>query len=221
MGGYDGIVTKPGAVVSVGTDTYQTVVQELWQNGVLVGTRTTFFKNGKVTSSSTWRIPPPPITEPPKSDISANQGAKITAEARTWKGTPYKSIGQASEKGVGGDCSGITWSSYRAAGFAYKYKETALFLDYVKRTNQFREVAPNEKKQEGDILYWPNHMAIYSTFANDPADATTLRHNAMKQPWTQKNDMWTATNPNGPAFEPAAMFWFKHGEPPRVFRYQR
>ena len=56
------------------------------------------------------------------SDISSEDGAKITKEARSWKGTPYKLVGASSTKGGNGgaDCSGSTWRICCAAGFEYR-----------------------------------------------------------------------------------------------------
>jgi cell wall-associated NlpC family hydrolase len=97
------------------------------------------------------------------SDISADEGAKITAEARTWKDTPYKLVGAGSIKGSGGDCSGSSWRIYTAAGLPYEYRSTSTFIDYVNKTKRFRELRGNEAMQEGDLLFWPDHMAIYFT----------------------------------------------------------
>jgi hypothetical protein len=161
------------------------------------------------------------VAEPAKnSDISTDDGAKITAEARTWKDTPYKLVGAGSIKGDGGDCSGSTWRIYEAAGFKYDYRSTSAFVDYVKDKKRFRELGGGEAMQEGDILFWPDHMAIYSTFAGDKDDATTDRVNNKGRHWTQVNDMWTATHPGGQDYEPAKMSFFK-STAPRVFRYQK
>jgi hypothetical protein len=159
-------------------------------------------------------------TKATTSDISADDGAKITAEARNWKDTPYKLVGSGSIKGTGGDCSGSTWRIYDAAGFKYAYQNTSGFIDYVGKKKKFRELASSDTKQEGDILFWPDHMAIYSTFAGDKDDATTDRVNKKGQHWTQVNDMWTATKPGGQDYEPAKMSFFK-STAPRLFRYQK
>ena len=151
-------------------------------------------------------------------DISVDDGFWITKAAAAWKGTQYSLVGARSVQGVGGDCSGSTWRIYAAAGFPYEYQATGTFPAYVRKTGRFRELDANERRQDGDILYWPNHMAIYSTFAKDQADATTPRVNKQNHAWTQKNDMWTASHPGGQVYGPAELhFW--RPDAPRVFRY--
>jgi cell wall-associated NlpC family hydrolase len=61
-------------------------------------------------------------------DVSMSDGATITAQAQTWKGTPYQLVGPGSIVGIGGDCSGSTWRILGAAGFDYDYQATATFL---------------------------------------------------------------------------------------------
>jgi len=155
-------------------------------------------------------------------DITAEDGAKIVAEAKSWKGTPYVLVGKASNKGAGGsaDCSGSTWHIYTEAGFPYDYQPTATFRAYVEKSGRFRELKPDEPRQDGDLLYWSGHMAIYSTFKNgDLSDAITQRVNRNGQNWTQKNDMWTASRPGGAAYGPGAIQYWRPGEQPTVFRY--
>jgi hypothetical protein len=154
----------------------------------------------------------------PKSDITAADGLRLTAEAMTWQGTPYALVGAGSIKLTGGDCSGSTWRIYTVAGFPYDYQMTANFPAYVVRTGRFRELKPKETWQDGDILYWPNHMALYATFTNDPADAFTARVNAQGHKWKQKNDMWTASHPGGVPYGPAELRYWRP-DAPRVFRY--
>jgi len=151
-------------------------------------------------------------------DITPEQGRAVVAAAAAWKGTPYKLIGAASQRGSGGDCSGSTWLIFQAAGLPYDYQATGTFLDYVSRTGRFREVGAREARQEGDVLYWSGHVAIYSGFAADAANATTPRVNKAGAKWTQVNDMWSATRPDGPAYGPNASRYFRNS-PPRVFRY--
>ncbi len=154
-----------------------------------------------------------------KNDISAQDGQTITAEAATWKGTPYKLNGAAAMKGVGGDCSGTTQKIYDASKFPYEYKMAHDFPDYAVSSGRFRELAAGEAKQDGDVLSWSNHMAIYCSFASDPDDATTIRQRKDgKGTWVQNNDMWTASHPGGPAYAPAELKWWRT-DPPRVFRY--
>ncbi len=155
------------------------------------------------------------------SDISSDDAGKITDEAKTWAGTPYRMIGSASVKGRGGDCSGSTWSIYSTAGFRYDYQSTSTFIQYVSQKRKFRELAASEKWQEGDILYWPNHMAIYSAFGKDPNDGLTDRINKQGLHWVQHNNMWTATHPGGPLYQSGNSGFFKAGVKPRVFRYQK
>jgi hypothetical protein len=154
-------------------------------------------------------------------DISVAEGTTITDKAQNWKGTPYALVGAGSIVGISGDCSGSTWRIYVAAGFSYDHQATATFPDYVSESKRFRELGAAEKPQEGDVLYWPGHMAIFSTFSDDPADATTDRVNKNGTHWTQTNDMWTAYHTGGPPFGPGKMSYFKPDSPARVFRYQK
>lgn len=161
-------------------------------------------------------MPLPSITK----DISAADGAKIVEEAKSWKGTPYKLVGSGSIKCDGGDCSGSSWRIYVAVGLTYDYQATGTFIKYVTTKKRFRELAADEAKQEGDLLHWSSHMAIYTSFALDKENATTARVNPAGKPWTQTNDMWTATHRDGPAYRPDKMSYFKPTAP-RVFRYQK
>jgi hypothetical protein len=157
----------------------------------------------------------------PKKDITATDGQTITAEAATWKGTPYKANGAGAIKGVGGDCSGTTQKIYSTAKFSYDYRMTSEFPAYALSSGLFRELKAGEIKQDGDILSWHNHMAIYCTFKGDPDDATTKRKRKDGQgTWTQNNDMWTASKPDGPPYAAAEMRWWRP-DAPRVFRYQK
>ncbi len=151
-------------------------------------------------------------------DISAAQGTLITAEAATWSGTKYVSIGEASSKGVGGDCSGSTFRIYAAAGFPYDYRRTEDFPAYALKSGHFRELAAGDKPQDGDVLSWHGHMSIYSTFstASEAASATTKDRRGA----AQFNDMWTAFHPGGPVYGPAKASYFRP-DPPHIFRYQR
>ena len=157
--------------------------------------------------------------ETKKKDVSVDDGNLIVAEAATWKGTPYLLNGPASMKGAGGDCSGSTQKIYSAANCPYEFQMTGTFPAYAIQSGLFRELGAGEAKQEGDLLSWSSHMAIYSSFANDPDDATTARV-TNGQKWTQHNDMWTAWHTDGPAYSPAKLGYFRP-EPPRVFRYQK
>lgn len=160
---------------------------------------------------------------PDKKDISTEEGKSITAEAATWKSTPYKLVGPTSTKAVGGDCSGITQKIYTAAHFPYTYTQAPDFPAYAIKSKLFRALTDGEAKQDGDILCWPNHVAIYSTFKGDPGNATTIRRQKSgKGTWVQVNDMWTASHPDpgSYAFGPAQLKWWRP-DAPKVFRYQK
>jgi len=155
------------------------------------------------------------------SDITPADGLKITQEAKRWKGTEYKKVGDQSDITKGGDCSGTTWRIYTNAGFPYEYRNTATFAAYAEKEQKFRELDAADPRQEGDILLWSDHMAIYCTFASDVENSFTDRVNPKTQKhWSQKNDMWTATKPGGLPYEPAKAEYFKPTAP-RVFRYQK
>lgn len=159
-------------------------------------------------------------------DITAVEGLKITAEAATWKDTPYAEIGDRSKKNVSGDCSGSTYLIFKAAGYPYPYKEAGGFRQYANLTGRFRELGPTEKPQDGDVLSWlargkfPNHMAIYSNFAPNSPDATTSKVGADGKSHLRKNDMWTAHR-LGVAYSAEKVESFRKGDPPKIFRYQK
>ena len=156
-----------------------------------------------------------------KRDISIDDGRRIVTEAASWKGTPYVLNGALATKGVGGDCSGTTYKIYLAVQCTYNYQAAHGFPAYALQSGLFRELDAGEQRQDGDILSWPNHMAIYLSFASDPDDATTQRSNkATGHQSTQKNDMWTASKPDGPAYGPAALCYWRP-DAPRVFRYRK
>jgi hypothetical protein len=154
-------------------------------------------------------------------DISPEEGQRIVAEAATWKDTPYDARGANSIKGVLGDCSGSTFQIYKAAGFPYAYQITGSFMAYARSSGVFRSLAAGEPSQDGDILYWPGHMAIYSTFSSNPANAmTTVTNTRTGGTSTFQNDMWTAYHPGGQPYGPfLSRKWSP--VPPIVFRYQR
>ena len=160
------------------------------------------------------------MADTPRKDVPTTGGQLIVAEAATWKGTPYSLSGEGSIKGRGGDCSGTTYKIYSLAQCPYVYQQAANFPAYAIQSGLFRKLDAVEPKQEGDILSWPDHMAIYSSFLLDPANATTPRTNNNGRPWTQNNDMWTATHRGGGPYCPNQMRWFKPS-PPTVFRYQK
>ena len=154
-------------------------------------------------------------------DITPAQGRLIVLEAMTWSGTSYSLVGSGSIKGQTGDCSGSTWRIYAAAGFAYDYRNTGAFVSYAASSGLFRKLLDSEARQDGDILLWSEHMAIYSTFSS-PLEAplrTTPRVNQHNQPWTQVNDMWTAHYTGGPVYGTGASQFFSRTETPDVYRY--
>ncbi len=164
------------------------------------------------------------MSEPDKSkDISNSDGQKITKAAAAWFGTPYSKIGAASKPGEkgGGDCSGSTAKIYEAAGFKYEYQATATFEKYVKTSGKFRELASGEPSQNGDILLWSDHMAIFSRFetSDEAKYKTTERINKKNHKWIQTNDMWTASRPDGPAYRPFAIKYFEKPTAPKRFRW--
>lgn len=97
--------------------------------------------------------------------ITEEEGWKIVEAAKSWEGTPYKSLGEKSSRQYGGDCSGTTNKIYTEAGFPYPYQSTMRFADYVGKTHRFREIVPAvQAMQVGDIILWPGHMAIFAPF---------------------------------------------------------
>ena len=155
------------------------------------------------------------------SDINVGEGKQIVKEAASWKGTEYQKIGDKSVKKVGGDCSGSTWRIYQAAGFPYPYQATATFAKYVQSSGGFRELKSGEAHQDGDLLLWSSHMAIYTSFADDQDNATTQRTNKSGTAFTQRNNMWSATRTGGLPYGPYRIEYFSTTEKPRYFRYQK
>jgi hypothetical protein len=155
-------------------------------------------------------------------DIKPDEGRLITVKALGWKGTEYALVGDKSVKGVSGDCSGTTNKIYCEAGFTYQYRSTDTFAAYAYSSGLFRLVADGEPKQDGDILLWDDHMAIYSSFSS-PLEGpfrTTPRTNKAGKPWTQFNDMWTASHTDGPPYGPGASKFWK-SDAPDVYRFVR
>jgi hypothetical protein len=149
--------------------------------------------------------------------ITEADGWKIIAAAASWEGTPYRSAGAGSVKGVGGDCSGTTNKSYVAAGFPYPYKMTSTFAAYANESHQFRQISPDKTPlQAGDLLLWPGHMAIYAPFPEgDPRRDTGVMHHGQKR----FNDMYTAHNEHTNApYGPYNIETFR-GDPYKVYRY--
>jgi hypothetical protein len=156
-----------------------------------------------------------------KKNVSLADGKRITVEACSWNGTPYTLNGQGAVKGRGGDCSGSTYRIYAAVRFPYTYQSTGTFEAYAVASGLFRILDAGESKQDGDVLLWNDHMAIYSSFSSsiEQPFATTARTNAHGQNWTQTNDMWTAYKVDGPPYGAAEMKFFKPA-PPKIFRCQ-
>lgn len=155
-----------------------------------------------------------------KKDISAESARKIVTEAATWKGTPYQLLGANSVKGQGGDCSGTTCKIYTVAGLQFSYSDSGHFAAYALNSGLFREVLPSETRQDGDILSWSSHMAIYCSFAGDAINASTSRVSKKGVKFKQINDMWTAFHSGGDAYGPFKISYFRD-DAPRVFRYQQ
>jgi cell wall-associated NlpC family hydrolase len=150
-------------------------------------------------------------------DVSALDGSRITSEAASWNGTPYALVGMLSEKGQGGDCSGTTYKIFQAVGLPYEYRTAGDFPAYAVESGLFRELKNGEARQDGDVLSWSHHVAVYSTFSTSAeASSATTQRTGSHGTWTQVNDMWTAHHSGGDPYSPAALkYW---GGPPRVFR---
>ena len=153
-------------------------------------------------------------------DITSEEGRRITQEALSWKGTEYALVGAKSVKGHSGDCSGTTWAIFNAAGYPYPYQSAGTFSAYAVTSRNFRKLKEDEVKQDGDILYWDDHIAIYSTFSSklEAPFRTTPRINKKGQPWTQTNDMWTASHPGGAPYGPGIIKFWK-STAPDFYRY--
>jgi len=68
----------------------------------------------------------------------------------------YAEIGDKSEKGKLGDCSGSTWLIYKKAGRDYgDYRPSGWFPT----SGKFGEVS---SPQVGDVVWWRGHVAIYA-----------------------------------------------------------
>ena len=137
-------------------------------------------------------------------DITPQDGALIVKEANTWKGTKYSKAGKGSVKNKAGDCSGSTFWIYTEAGFPYEYKRSAEFPDYAIKSGLFRKLGKDEGMQEGDILSWKGHMAIYSSFNHSGSGF----------------NMWTAHREGGDPYGPANYHKWQLGNP-TVFRYKK
>lgn len=149
--------------------------------------------------------------------LSEEDGWKIVAATSTWEGTPYRSVGAGSVKGVGGDCSGITNKSYIEAGFPYPYHSTGAFANYVRSSNRFRKIDPAKTPmQAGDLLLWPGHMAIYAPFPEGHPKRNT---GVVRRGVAQNNDMYTAFNANRSVPYKAYNIATFRPDPYTVYRY--
>jgi hypothetical protein len=118
-------------------------------------------------------------------------------------------------KGVGGDC-GTTQKICAAAKCPCTYQTAYDFPTCALRSGVFCELGAGEQKQEGDILSWPNYIAIYWSFAGGLKNATTERTNKYGQKWTQRSNMCTASNNDGPPYSPVGMRYLRR-DAPRLF----
>lgn len=149
--------------------------------------------------------------------ISEADGWKIVDAAKGWEGTPYSMRGATSVKGVGGDCSGTTYHSYKEAGFPYPYQSTAAFVDFARKSNRFRKIDHHKVPlQAGDLLLWPGHMAVYAPFPEgDPRRDTGVVKRGVKM----ANNMFTAFNSSrNKPYGPYNIETFRP-DPPAVYRY--
>lgn len=126
--------------------------------------------------------------------ITNVEGKRIVAEARNWVDTKYVYGGITKS---GADCSGSTWAIYAGAGFPYdaKYRPSSQLAH-----NPKFKLVPNSIPQEGDVAWWPGHVAIY---AGDGM-------------------IYTAHNTGGPAYSRVSLaMWVKSrkGLQPKWYRY--
>lgn len=95
--------------------------------------------------------------------LSADKGQKIVDNASSWEGTRYAGSdsdysGPDAKRLVGGDCSGITHAAYESSGYHYPYMPASKFVE----TSGDGYFAKISTPQNGDIIGWENHLAIYS-----------------------------------------------------------
>jgi hypothetical protein len=76
-----------------------------------------------------------------------------------WWGVPYADTPDFSDWSKGADCSWTVWKIYQQAGLNYPYTSTGWAWDHG-MPYPFVEIAPGDF-QDGDILLFRNHMAIY------------------------------------------------------------
>ena len=122
-----------------------------------------------------------------KEFISIQDGEKIVAAAKKWIGTPYLTVGNNKE---GADCSGSVWGIYHDAEMTFPRVSS---YDFPNLTQFIK--SPNNQPQIGDIGYWPGHLMIFDSNAGT----------------TSKGEIangWSATHPNGKAFNVARYQWF-------------
>ena len=125
--------------------------------------------------------------------ISRSDGGKIAGSASKWQlGTKPVYAGTTRK---GADCSGSTWSIYKEARFAYdmKYWPSSQFP-----ANPHFKLVSNALPQEGDVAWWPGHVAIY---AGD-------------------GQIWTAHHAGGPTCSQDELSnWVKRKGPVKWYRY--
>jgi hypothetical protein len=152
-----------------------------------------------------------PVEPPKKRSITAEEGNKIIEVAATFK-APYKSDGKNEE---GADCNGAVSYIYRKAGFSLSVDPYGTAARDFHKLPELEEVMAKKMTdpkpsggsyfldgaQQGDILQWSYHVAIY-----DPACPGKM--------WSTSG---TAEDPGRP-FGPSKLWWYKGT--PRVLRYQ-
>ena len=124
--------------------------------------------------------------------ITKREGLIIVAKAALWLGTRYTYAGTTKK---GADCSGSTWSIYGEAGYPYGmiYRPTSQFP----MNPSFMEVI-HGFPQEGDVAWWPGHVAIYAG----------------------EGQIWTAHHTGGPTYSKDALSnWVKRRGSVRWYRY--
>jgi len=113
--------------------------------------------------------------------ITPEEGMRIVARARIWRGTPYRKGWSIRKKGA--DCSWSTWRIYGESGFEYLYSSTEFFA----KNPRFKP-APNNVPQAGDVALFNGHMGIF-----DP-DLEPMM------------PIWSATITKG--YRPSSLDWF-------------
>jgi cell wall-associated NlpC family hydrolase len=140
-------------------------------------------------------------------DITPREGARISDNAATWKDTPYATAGTelagaAAMQGVGADCSGSTCKIYDQVGNVYSYRSSGQFAGAAATEGfPFRQLTTNESFQQGDVILFKGHMAIY---AGQDGNGNSL--------------MWTARGAGRPYTQMPMKYW--GSQPIGYYRYQ-